>query len=141
LSVDFTSPSFEAPDFGPERRIGSALAEPLAPLLLSEGRLPGASPAFDWFLGPWSAVEESRGGEAGVWLSSARRGGELCAGAGEFVVSLPVSAAAAALLSSSAPKLSVPCDGSGRAGLCGAPWNDTLVGASDVTLYTGCLSR
>jgi hypothetical protein len=47
LSVDFASLSFEVPDFGPERRIGSVPADPLAPLLLSEGRLPDASLVFD----------------------------------------------------------------------------------------------
>jgi hypothetical protein len=43
---------------------------------------------------------------------------------------------AAALLSTSAPKLSFPCDGSDLTGLCGALWKDTFVGASDVTLTT-----
>jgi hypothetical protein len=37
-----------------------------------------------------------------------------------------------------APKLSVPDDGSDRAGRCGAAWNDTFA-VSDVTLNTGGL--
>ena len=52
LSVDFALLSFEVPDFGPDRWIGSVLAEPLLPLLPSEACLVDVSLAFDWFLVP-----------------------------------------------------------------------------------------
>jgi hypothetical protein len=45
------------------------------------------------------------------------------------------------LESTSVPKLSLPCEASGRAGFGAAVWKDMLVAASDVTLYTGGLSR
>jgi hypothetical protein len=44
------------------------------------------------------------------------------------------------LLSTNAPKLSLPEDWSARAGFGGAVGKDTLATASDVTLCTGCLS-
>jgi hypothetical protein len=56
-------------------------------------------------------------------------------GAGEGAGSL--LALAAALLSTSAAKLSLDWDGSGRAGFCGAVWTDKLAARSDVTLNTG----
>jgi hypothetical protein len=66
-----------------------------------------------------------------------RCGGD-CACAVEVALSLP---AAAVLLSSSVPKLSVPDGWSYCAGLCSAPCKDTFAGTPDVTLYTGGLSQ
>lgn len=59
-------------------------------------------------------------------------GGGCCCCAVE--VALPLSAGR--LKSTSDPKLSVPCDGSGRAAFCGAVWKDGLAAASGVTLST-----
>jgi hypothetical protein len=68
-------------------------------------------------------------------VSSARRGNaDCCCGAG-VARSLPVSGGA--FESTSAPKSSVGCDWSGRAGFGGALWKDTLAAGSDVTLNTG----
>ncbi len=67
------------------------------------------------------------GGVARPVASSALR----CGGAG----TAPVSGGR--LESTSAPKLSFSCDGSGRAGFGCVAWKDTLAAGSDVTLNTG----
>jgi hypothetical protein len=70
--------------------------------------------------------------------SSERRCDEDCCCVVEIARSL--LAAAGVLLSTSAPKLSLPEDWSARAGFGGAVGKDTLATTSDVTLCTGCLS-
>lgn len=81
----------------------------------------------DWEL--FWVVEESLAG----------RGGAGGVGIAELAPLLPPAllAAAAALLSISAPKLSLPCEGSLLAGRGGATWKVGGRAASDVTLNTG----
>jgi hypothetical protein len=74
-------------------------------------------------------ADASSAGRCGAGRSGAGNG------AGEGAGSL--LALAAALLSTSAAKLSLDWDGSGRAGFCGAVWTDKLAARSDVTLNTG----
>jgi hypothetical protein len=72
--------------------------------------------------------------------SSERRCDEDCCCVVEIARSLLLLVSAGVLLSTSAPKLSLPDDWSARAGFGGAAGKDTLATASDVTLCTGCLS-
>jgi hypothetical protein len=71
------------------------------------------------------------------------RGGADGGGVADVVPLLPavLLVAAAVLLSTSAPKLSLPCDGSVLWDRCGGVWKVGVIVASDVTLNTGGLSR
>jgi hypothetical protein len=96
-----------------------------------------ASGAAELLLGVWSAGEVSRGCVLPALADVSSDG--RCEAAGccdvEIAGSLPVLAAV--LLSSRTSKLSEGDGWSYRAVLCGGPWKDTFVDASDVTLYTG----
>jgi hypothetical protein len=96
--------------------------------------------SLDAVPGSWSAGAASRGRvlSALAAVSSVRRcdADDCCApGPARSFVLL------AAVLSTKAPKLSVPTDWSGRAAFGGAVGRDRLAGTSVVTLYTGSLSR
>jgi hypothetical protein len=109
--------------------------------LASEGWLAVALRSFELLLADGSVAPESRdrlvSGVADV--SRVLRGG--AGGSGTEEGAGPLLESAAWLLSTSVPKLSFPCDGSDRTDLDGAPWKGTFGAGSDVTLYTGGLSR
>jgi hypothetical protein len=100
-----------------------------------------ASRSSEFLRAVWSAAVASRDralSAAVADASSERCRDEDCCCAVEAGRSLLASAGV--LLSTSAPKLSLPDDWSARAGFGGAVGKDTLATASDVTLCTGCLS-
>ena len=131
LSVDLVAPAFAVPDFAPDalaryrhwRRLGVGASAGIG--VGGAGR--------HWRRGRWNRY----------WRSGWRRlcPAMACCRAAAGVSSAGRCAAMAGvpprlrdrcrcrrrvLLSTSAPKLSLPCEGSGRAGFCGAPWKDTL---------------
>lgn len=146
LSVDLVSPDFAVLDFAVDGWLALALA--LAAPASELG--PVVAPLLaELLLALWSEAAASRDGalSAGAELSFEGGGEEDCCGtacgcccAVEVAELFPASAATV-LLSTSAPKLSVACDWSERADFGGAVGNDTLAAGSDVTLYTGGLSR
>ncbi len=135
LSADLVAPAFAVPDFVPGRCVVSDLAVPPAAAWRGTGigiGVGGLCPAlvsrpFEPLVAVWlaGAASGDRVLSAGAGASSLRRCGAACWGAAAVAASL--AASAAVLLSTMAPKLSVPDDGSDRAGRCGAAWNDTLV--------------
>jgi hypothetical protein len=138
FSGDFAVPALAMPDFIHDRWTASALAEALA----SEACWAAAFLSAESLLAVRSAAAALRepvlSGDAAA-LSDGR-GAAADGGCGVGVAaSLPVSAGM--LESTSVPKLSLLCEASGRADLGAAVWKDMLVAASDVTLYTGGLSR
>jgi hypothetical protein len=115
FAVDFASSVFEASDLVLERWTASVFASALA----SERCLIAASRLSESFCAALSADAAWRDclRSAAAEASSERRRDADCSCAVEFARSLLVSAAV--LLSTSAPKLSFPGDGSERAGLGG----------------------
>jgi hypothetical protein len=118
LSVDFAVPDFAVLDFGWDCWVALALALVLAPALASEGCPVAAPPPAELLLAVWSEPEllfEAVLSLDGELLSD--RGWEDCCGVG---AAGPLLLAALALLSTSAPKLSVAGDWSDRADFGGA---------------------
>jgi hypothetical protein len=145
LSVDLVVPDFAVLDVAVDGWVALALAL-AAP---ASGLCPVVAPPplAELLLAFWSEAAVLREPllSACAGLSFEAGGEDDCCGtacgggcAVEAVWPLPASAAAV-LLSTSAPKFA--CDGSGRADFGGAVGNDTLAAGSDVTLYTGGLSR
>jgi hypothetical protein len=137
FSGDFAAPALAKPDFVRDRWTASALAEALA----SEACWAAAFLPVESLLAVRSAAAALRepalsGAAAALSDGRGAADGGCAVGAAE---SLPVSAGM--LESTSVPKLSLLCEASGRAGFGAAVWKDMLVAASDVTLYTGGLSR
>jgi hypothetical protein len=117
FAFDFAEPAFEAPDFAP----GCATALAMTSGVSSEDCLAVPLRSSAVLPAVWSdaaALRDPLLSEV-AGASPERRCGTGCSGAVEAVRSLPVSIAV--LLSTSAPKLSFPCDGSGLAGRDDAP--------------------
>jgi hypothetical protein len=138
FSFDFVVPAFEVSAFALDCWVAVALASVFEAVLAVE-----ACPALELseaLLAAWLVAVESEDCVL-FWVveeSSVRRGGAGGVGAADVVPLLPVALfVAAALLSSRAPKRSLPCDGSVLAGRCGATGKVGVTGASDVTLNTG----
>ena len=137
FSGDFAAAAFATPDLVRDRWTASALADALA----SEACWAAAFLSAEALLVVRSADAALRevvlSGDAAA-LSGGRGAADGGCGVG-VAGSLPV--AAGMLESTSVLKLSLLCEASGRAGFGAAVWKDMLVAASDVTLYTGGLSR
>jgi hypothetical protein len=117
FAVDLVSSVLEPLDFTLERWAASAFAS----ILASARCLAAASRSFESFRAALSAEAALRDClvSAAADASSVRRRDADCSCAVEFARSLAMSAAV--LLSTSAPKLSVPADGSGLVDLGGGP--------------------
>jgi hypothetical protein len=137
FSGDFAVPALATPDLVRDRWAASALAE----ALVSEACCAAAFLSAESLLAVRSAAAALRepvlSGEAAA-LSDGRGGADGGCAVGA-AGSLPMLAGV--LESTSVPKLSLPCEASGRAGFGAAVWKDMPVAVSDVTLYTGGLSR
>jgi len=136
FSGDFAAAAFATPDLVRDRWTASALADALASETCWAAFL--SAEALLALRSADAALREVvLSGDAAA-LSGGRGAADGGCGVG-VAGSLPVSAGM--LESTSVPKLSLLCEASGRAGFGAAVWKDMLVAASDVTLYTGGLSR
>jgi hypothetical protein len=141
FSADFAGSAFWALDFVLGRGAALALVSAAVAALASEACLAPASRLSELSFAVWSAdaASRDRAASAVAAASSALRCDEDGGWAVEVARWLPVSTGM--LLSTSAPKPSLPCDWSDRAGFAGAVEKIALVAASDVTPYTGGLSQ
>jgi hypothetical protein len=139
----FAGPALTTPDGAADGCAESGLpaARPLKPVwvLASEGLGVLASRSLEPLAAAWLAGGASCDCVLSVVAGASAEGRWAADGWGAVEAAASLALSAAVLLSTSAPKLSFPDDGSDRAGRCGAPWKDTLVAASGVTLNTGDL--
>jgi hypothetical protein len=139
FSFDFVVPALEVSAFALDCWVAVALASVFEAVLAVEA-CPAALELSEALFAAWPVAVESEDCVL-FWVveeSSVRRGGAGGVGAADVVPLLPGALfVAAALLSSRAPKRSLPCDGSVLAGRCGATWKVGVIAASDVTLDTG----
>jgi hypothetical protein len=120
LSVDFVVPAFEPSAVGLDCWDVPALAAAFEAVLALESCPAGELEVFEALLAAWSVAVPPEDCEL-FWFAEESLAGRGAAGGAAEVVPLLLAAllvAAAVLLSTSAPKLSLPCEG--VAGRCGA---------------------